>query len=46
MTSCGIKFIAKDAFKNFTKMKRLDLSKNYEGLNATNIAEIVLVSCP
>jgi Leucine-rich repeat (LRR) protein len=41
MTSCGIKFIAKDAFKNFTKMERLDLSKNYEGLNATIIAEMM-----
>ena len=27
MTSCGIKFIVKDIFKNFTKMERLDLSK-------------------
>jgi hypothetical protein len=41
MTSCGIKSIAKDAFKNFTKMERLDLSKNYEGLNATIIAEMM-----
>ena len=41
MTNCGIKSIAKDAFKNFTKMERLDLSKNYEGLNATIIAEMM-----
>jgi Leucine-rich repeat (LRR) protein len=41
MTSCGIKFIAKDAFKNFTKMEHLDLSRNYEGLSATNIAEMM-----
>ena len=41
MTSCGIKFIAKDAFKNFTKMEHLDLSRNYEGLSATNIAEMI-----
>jgi Leucine-rich repeat (LRR) protein len=41
MTNCGIKLIAKDAFKNFTKMKHLDLSKNNEGLNATNIAEMM-----
>lgn len=41
MTNCGIQFIAKDAFKNFTKMEHLDLSKNYEGLNATNVAEMM-----
>jgi Leucine-rich repeat (LRR) protein len=41
MTSCGIKFIAKDAFKNFTKMEHLDLSSNYEGLSTTNIAEMM-----
>jgi hypothetical protein len=41
MTNCGIKSKAKDAFKNFTKMERLDLSKNYEGLNATIIAEMM-----
>jgi hypothetical protein len=41
MTSCGIQFIAKDAFKNFTKMEHLDLSGNYEGLSATNIAEMM-----
>ena len=41
MTNCGIKSIAKDAFKNFTKMEHLDLSRNYEGLSATNIAEMM-----
>ena len=41
MTNCGIKYIAKDAFKNFTKMEHLDLSRNYKGLNATNIAEMM-----
>jgi len=41
MTNCGITFIARDAFKSFTKMKHLDLSRNYEGLNATNIAEMM-----
>ena len=28
MTSCGIKFIAKDAFKNFTKMERPKIMKD------------------
>ena len=46
MTNCGIKYIAKDAFKNFTKMEHLDLSRNYEELSATNIAEMMGIYVP